>query len=183
MTVLIGAASAQSLIIKGTYNYGLQITENGFTRTSVSTGLIITKSTNNNNNDPVLNVNSTGTLNWNGGVIKCAGTIYFRPSSIIRINNGSLLFTNPSAHFIRSQTTDIEIRGISKIGGAIILYQPPAVLERPDLIHSNFTQATGRNGYALLLYGNDTSALGTDQPIIIISTTRIIINNNRLVCT
>ena len=153
-----GRDGASVLVNSGTYNYGITTVFSGFTQRSTELGLVITRIANSNFNQPVFDVNANGTFIWNGGVINTGGTFYFRNNSIITINDGVINIQNPnSGQLFRSFTTNLNVNGLKKIGGAVLLYASPASFAGYEPIHSDLTpQGAGRQDYSLLFYGNST---------------------------
>tara|TARA_R110000851_G_scaffold244874_5_gene397654 strand:- start:1666 stop:3438 length:1773 start_codon:yes stop_codon:yes gene_type:complete len=153
-----GISGASILVNNGTYNYGVTTVFSGFTQRSTELGLVITRISNSNFDQPVFDVNGSGTFNWNGGVINTGGTIYFRAGSTVTINDAVINIQNPSGgQLFRSFTTNLNVNGLKKIGGAILLYASPASFLGYEPIHSDLTpQSSGRQDYSLLFYGNAT---------------------------
>jgi hypothetical protein len=153
-----GTSGASILINLGTYNYGVTSVFSGFTQRSTELGLVITRITNSNFDQPVFDVNGSGTFNWNGGIINTGGTFYFRDSSTVTINDAIINIQNPSGgQLVRSFTTNLNVNGLKKIGGAVLLYVSPSSFEGYEPIHSDLSpQSTGRQDYSLLFYGNST---------------------------
>ena len=153
-----GISGASILVNSGTYNYGITTVFSGFTQRSTELGLVITRISNSNFDQPVFDVNGSGTFNWNGGVINTGGTFYFRSSSTVTINDAVINIQNPSSgQLFRSFTTNLNVNGLKKIGGAVLLYESPASFEGYEPIHSDLSpQGAGRQDYSLLFYGNPT---------------------------
>jgi hypothetical protein len=151
-----GTSGASILVNSGTYNYGITTVFSGFTQRSTELGLVITRISNSNFDQPVFDVNGSGTFNWNGGVINTGGTFYFRSSSTVTINDAVINIQNPNGgQLFRSFTTNLNVNGLKKIGGAVLLYSSPASFAGYEPIHSDLTpQSTGRQDYSLLFYGN-----------------------------
>ena len=151
----------ESVIVTGTYNYGQATTLFGHTTRSSGLGLLITQQDNNNFDDPVLDVRDGGVFNWNGGVIKTAGSTYFRDGSVVTINDGEMIIENETGgQMLRSFTSSFTVNGFVKIGGAMILYKAPASLTGYQPLYSDLSpQVDGRADYALLLYGGAGSGI------------------------
>ena len=154
-----GISGASILVNSGTYNYGVTTVFSGFTQRSTELGLVITRITNSNFDQPVFDVNGSGTFNWNGGVINTGGTFYFRSGSTVTINDAIINIQNPNGgQLFRSFTTNLNVNGLKKIGGAVLLYSSPASFAGYEPIHSDLTpQSSGRQDYSLLFYGNSTA--------------------------
>ena len=154
-----GISGASVLVNSGTYNYGITTVFSGFTQRSTDLGLVITRISNSNFDQPVFDVNGSGTFNWNGGVINTGGTFYFRASSTVTINDAVINIQNPNGgQLFRSFTTNLNVNGLKKIGGAVLLYSSPASFAGYEPIHSDLSpQSSGRQDYSLLFYGNSTA--------------------------
>jgi hypothetical protein len=151
--------SGESILVNvGTYNYGITTVFSGFTQRSTELGLVITRISNSNWAQPVFDVSGSGTFNWNGGIINTGGTFYFRDSSTVTINDAIINIKNPHlGQLIRSFTTNLNVNGLKKIGGGVILYVSPSSFEGYEPIHSDLSpQGVGRQDYSLLFYGNST---------------------------
>ena len=153
-----GISGASILVNSGTYNYGITTVFSGFTQRSTELGLVITRISNSNFDQPVFDVNGSGTFNWNGGVINTGGTFYFRSGSTVTINDAVINIQNPNGgQLFRSFTTNLNVNGLKKIGGAVLLYSSPASFAGYEPIHSDLSpQSSGRQDYSLLFYGNST---------------------------
>tara|TARA_R110000851_G_scaffold269143_1_gene421792 strand:- start:637 stop:2391 length:1755 start_codon:yes stop_codon:yes gene_type:complete len=153
-----GISGASILVNSGTYNYGITTVFSGFTQRSTELGLVITRIANSNFDQPVFDVNGSGTFNWNGGVINTGGTVYFRANSTVTINDVVINIQNPNGgQLFRSFTTNLNVDGLKKIGGAVLLYASPASFKGYEPIHSDLSpQSTGRQDYSLLFYGNNS---------------------------
>ena len=153
-----GISGASILVNSGTYNYGITTVFSGFTQRSTELGLVITRISNSNFDQPVFDVNGSGTFNWNGGVINTGGTVYFRSGSAVTINDAVINIQNPNGgQLFRSFTTNLNVNGLKKIGGAVLLYSSPASFKGYEPIHSDLSpQSSGRQDYSLLFYGNST---------------------------
>ena len=153
-----GISGASILVNSGTYNYGITTVFSGFTQRSTELGLVITRISNSNFDQPVFDVNGSGTFNWNGGVINTGGTVYFRSGSAVTINDAVINIQNPNGgQLFRSFTTNLNVNGLKKIGGAVLLYSSPASFKGYEPIHSDLSpQSSGRQDYSLLFYGNSS---------------------------
>ena len=143
-----------SLLVNGTYNYGTETIFSWYTHYSTELWLVITKLANSNFDQPVLDINPSGTFNWNGWIINTGWTVYFRSGASVVINDAVINIQNPWWwQLIRSFTSDLTVNGLRKIWGWTILYQSPVLFNWYEPIHSDLSpQAAGRNDYALLLY-------------------------------
>ncbi|URC15227.1 hypothetical protein GD1_104 [Paraglaciecola Antarctic GD virus 1] len=159
-----------NLLVIGTYNYGREIEFSGYTHYSTGLGLIIPRKDNSNFDSPTFDVLSGAFLNWFGGTINMGNTTYYRQGSNIDIRDGVVNIQNTAqGNLIRSFTTNLKVDGLTKIGGAVILYVAPTKFERFKPIHSDLRpQPSSRRDYALLFYGVQQDTSLSDNPPIII---------------
>lgn len=149
----------QQLLIKdgATYNYGSSSVQNGFTQQSTSEGLIFT-TTSQASYRPLFDVESGATFNWNGGKITSYGGLYFRVDSNVNITDAVIELKG--VQFMRSFTTNLNIDGLVKVNGGLMLYAQPSSFGRYQPIHSNWSQGSRLN-FGILFYGP------ASQPIVV----------------
>ena len=157
----------------GTYNYGREIAPTSPAGTdttnpapvgdrfSAACGLILADTdSSSSQTSPTLApflLLSGGTFNWRGGEIVCGGSFFLRDgatalirSAILRLNGSGI------ARFENAATLDVI--GLRKVGGLLYLRNGvPTNFEGYNPEQSNPVQPTGRNPYAMLFYGDNTS--------------------------
>lgn len=157
MLVFGESITNESLDIRGTYNYGVATLISGFTQRSTGLGIVITRINSSNFGTPALKVRNNGRFNWFGGEINTGATVYFDAGSFVTIRDATIRINNPGqGQLIRSFTTDLDVQGLTKIGGAILLYVSPSRFEGYKPIHSVLNEG-GRQDYSLLFYGNPSA--------------------------